>query len=150
MRKQFLERLIEKKNISVESEVTMEGPIARILARSLARLSKQSRSGAFSATQRRCLWSTNDSLGYKANSNFSPTLVSTRNFSRDNGDCNKTDVANSGNTMPIDESKPEVPMEQAPQTPVVKPFDSSYEESTIGMDIERYLLSFKFRAYLRR
>lgn len=115
----------------------MEGPIARILVRSLARLSKQSRSGAFSATQRRCLWSTNDSLGCQAKSNFTPTLVSTRNFSRDNGDCNKTDVANSEKTLPIDGSKPEVPMEQAPQAPVVKPFDSSYEESTIEIHTDR-------------
>ena len=114
----------------------MEGPIARIVARSLSRITKQSRSTAIACNLRPRIWS---NLTPSPRVPPFPSLTSRRGLSQSSPAFNKTDqVSTNEEATPSTSTEGQVPVEKAPESPVVKPFDSRYEESTIGEKSKLY------------
>lgn len=123
----------------------MEGPVARIVARSLSRWTKHRSSSAIATSQRCHLWTTSSRTKHASILLPSASLVSRRDFSHNNSVFNQTkkDLSTSEDTVSADGSKTgQVPMEKAPENPVVKLFNSSYEESSVGKAFILLLLLF--------
>ena len=110
----------------------MEGPIARIAARSLSRVAKHGSSAVMTTNQQRHL---STSLTTRPAAKLPFASVACRKFSQNNCVFNQTkkDVTSSGETASVDRAQTgQVPTENASESPPVKPFDSDYEESSIG------------------
>jgi len=115
----------------------MEGPIARIAARSLSRVAKHGSSAVMTTNQQRHL---STSLTTRPAAKLPFASVACRKFSQNNCVFNQTkkDVTSSGETASVDRAQTgQVPTENASESPPVKPFDSDYEESSIDLHADR-------------